>query len=95
MNPKDVKPNRFKKHTIVYEDESFSVAYGKDEQGNSRFAMRWNGETDKTGYPNQGGNPLWFLLPNYGIWPQELLKLIESINLYKTKIEQLEKELTP
>lgn len=43
-------------------------------------AMRWNGEGPNIGYPNQGGNPLWFQLPDKGDWTVLLLDVIAKLN---------------
>lgn len=65
MNPENVRPAKFNTFTVIYNDGEFSVAYGAWENGEPRLAMRWNGDTeDDIGYPSQGGNPLWFQLPN-------------------------------
>lgn len=65
-NPETVRPKNFPDPAILYDDGDFAVAIGTwQEDGTTRVAMRWNGEGDAPGYPNQGGNPLWFQLPEY------------------------------
>lgn len=68
--PEDVNPHRFKVKTIVYNDknEKFSVAWGTWEGEHDRLGVRWDGNDDAPGYPNQGGHPVWF------IWPPALTK---------------------
>lgn len=80
MKPENVKPGKFKKHTVVYDNGQFSIAFGEwDTQKELRLAMRWNGDGNSIGYPSQGGNPLWFQLPNEGIWTTEILRAIKNI----------------
>lgn len=56
--------------------------------------MRWDGDGDKKiGYPNQGGNPLWFQLPNTGIWTSEIIKAVKTIESNESIIEELNKKL--
>ncbi len=95
MKPENVKPAKFHKHTIIYDNGEFSVAYGIwEDDGSKRLAMRWNGDTEQEiGYPNQGGNPLWFQLPNDGIWTSEILKAISSIEKFEIAIEELDSKL--
>ena len=93
MQPEKVKPGKFHKHTIIYNNGDFSVAYGLWDNTDNRLAMRWNGDEDEIGYPNQGGNPLWFQLPNDGIWTSEILKAIKAMKEHEEKIEQLNTKL--
>ncbi len=94
MKPENVKPAKFYTHTIIYNNESFSVAYGIWEQSEKRLATRWNGKTDNdTGYPNQGGNPVWFQLPNDSIWESEILQAVDRIKAFEEKIKSLDAEL--
>jgi hypothetical protein len=93
MNPESVTPKKFEKHTVIYNDGHFSVAYGEDQDGKQRLAMRWNGQGNHVGYPSQGGNPLWFQLPDYGMWTAELLKMIESIKHHEQTIKDLKNKI--
>ena len=66
MNPEEANPNNFTEKVIIYNDGSFSIAYGKwHESKDMALAARWNGEdndpNDK-GYPKVFGNPMWFLI---------------------------------
>ncbi|CAM3484703.1 hypothetical protein FLLO111716_13635 [Flavobacterium longum] len=87
MRPERVKPYKFHKHTIIYDDGDFAVAYGIWEGRDERLAMRWNGYGDDIGYPSQGGNPLWFQLPNTGIWTSAMLEALAKIEGFK-KIDE-------
>ena len=94
MNPREVKPEKFKVHTIVYETEDFAIAFGIWENGDGRLAMRWNGSGKDIGYPSQGGNPLWFQLPNTGVWTSEILNAISRIESTEKQMEDLRNKLS-
>lgn len=52
--------------------------------------MRWNGANDNDiGYPSQGGNPLWFQLPNESIWTSEILQALDRINNFEQRMGDL------
>ena len=93
MRPENVKPEKFKAHTVIYNNRDFSIAYGIWENSSSRIAMRWNGDEDGLGYPSQGGNPLWFQLPNEGIWTNAILKAVDKIKAYEERIKDLNSKL--
>ena len=93
MKPENVKPGKFRVHTIIYNNRDFSVAYGIWENSDKRLAFRWNGGEDELGYPRQGKYPLWFQLPNKGIWTSELLKAIDNIVAHENKINELDSKL--
>jgi hypothetical protein len=95
MKPEDVKPAKFKVHTIIYNNHDFTVAYGKWENAEIRIAMRWNGPDNKQGYPNQGKNPLWFQLPSDSIWTNEVLQTIDKIKDLEERIKELDSKLKP
>ena len=64
-NPEQVRPHNFVVNKILYNDDSFSIAWGQWEDGSMRTAMRWNGNEGEgdAGYPKTFGNPMWFQLP--------------------------------
>ncbi|MCR8560922.1 hypothetical protein KXD93_24910 [Mucilaginibacter sp. BJC16-A38] len=94
MKPEDVTPAKFHVHTIIYNNDGFSVAYGVWEDDKSkRLAMRWNGNNEEIGYPSQGGNPLWFQLPNESIWTSEILRAVDNINTHEKRVEDLDSKL--
>jgi hypothetical protein len=94
MKPEEVVPGKFKKHTTVYNDDHFSVAFGIwNNEKEPRLAMRWNGGGDFIGYPSQGGHPLWFQLPNEGIWTTEILKAVNNIKESKKQLKDLDLKL--
>ena len=62
-NPKDVNPGNFKVKKVLFNNSSFSVAYGTWADKKSVVAMRWNGDDKKDqGYPKTFGNPMWFII---------------------------------
>lgn len=92
MKPEDVKPEKFKDFTIIYQNDDFAVAYGYwNHEAKPRLAMRWNGYGDSKGYPSQGGNPLWFQLPNTGVWTSGLLKAINVV-ITQEQIDEFEED---
>jgi hypothetical protein len=93
MQPEQVKPAKFHSHTIIYNNGDFSIAYGIWDGIDKRLALRWNGDEEGIGYPNQGGNPLWFQLPSDEIWTAEMLKAIKSIQDHETTIRHLNGQL--
>jgi hypothetical protein len=93
MDPNKVRPGKFHQHTIIYDDGNFSIAYGIWDNSEKRVAMRWNGEDNEIGYPSQGGNPLWFQLPNEGIWLSEILKMVDNIKNHEQNIKDLDAKL--
>ena len=93
MQPENVRPAKFKVHKVIYNNGSFSVAYGNWENGGPRLAMRWNGYEEAIGYPSQGGNPLWFQLPDDSLWTSEILQAVDRIRAYEERIEDLNTNL--
>lgn len=63
MKPENVNPRNFEVVEIIYDNDAFSVVYGKSKDGNNHVAMRWNGDDNNDkGYPKTFGNPMWFIL---------------------------------
>lgn len=94
MIPENVKPAKFHVHKIIYNSNEFAVAYGIwEDDGEKRLAMRWNGGIDGIGYPSQGGNPLWFQLPNDSIWTSEILQAVDKVNAYEERVDNLDNGL--
>jgi len=61
---KKVRPKKFSKFEILFEDADFAIAWGiYDNEPPERIAMRWNGKLNRPGFPKQGKNPVWFMLP--------------------------------
>ena len=90
-DPSEVNPHNFKVKDIVYNLNTFSVAWGVWQDGSHRLAMRWNGAdpTDK-GYPKTFGNPVWFMLP------QELsLPLLQALGALSPQHRGLDDPTSP
>jgi len=62
-NPEHVNPHNFKVDSILYNHDGFSIAYGEWEKSSNCIAMRWDGETDKLGFPQTFGHSTWMVLP--------------------------------
>ncbi len=61
--PENVNPGNFKVKKILFNNDSFSVAYGVWENKTNVIAMRWNGNDEKDqGYPKTFGHPMWFIV---------------------------------
>lgn len=65
MDPNLVKPNAWDDIHIILNDTSwgYSLIFG-EFNGNYCLGMRWNGNANERGYPGQGANPLWFVVPD-------------------------------
>lgn len=64
MKPENVNPRNFNLEEVLYDNNEFSIAYGKFENGENSIAMRWNGSENDAGYPKTFGNPMWFVIHN-------------------------------
>jgi len=63
--PENVNPSNFKVIKVLFNNGSFSIAYGIWEKKEKVLAMRWNGdEKEDKGYPKTFGNPMWFIIHN-------------------------------
>jgi hypothetical protein len=69
---KDVKPKKWKKITVLFDNEQYSVISGiydfEDPQGNKQFVLgeRWNGSSKHPlGFPNVAGYPIWHVVPSF------------------------------
>lgn len=65
----DVTPERWSDLTVLYDDGGYSVVSGifEEEDGTQKRAlgMRWNGSESDLGFPNQAGNPIWHVVPDF------------------------------
>ena len=66
MSPTKVRPKKLPYFKVLYNYNGFSIALGEfDKTPPKRLAMRWNEtESNEVGYPCQGKNPTWFMLPD-------------------------------
>jgi hypothetical protein len=64
MKPENANPRNFEVEKIIYNDDEFSVAYGRwKDQPDRQVGMRWNGDSEEdAGYPKVFGNPMWFVV---------------------------------
>ena len=65
VNPHDVRPGKFPNPEVVYRGEFYSIAFGEWEGAYNVLAMRFDGDGQEIGFPNQAGHPLWCVLPDY------------------------------
>jgi len=65
----DVTPGKWSELTILFDNGSYSVGHGtfESDSGNTKKALgvRWNGSSDHPGFPDQGGNSLWPVVPPF------------------------------
>lgn len=74
-----VRPGKWKNVIDLYDDGSSSAIWGRYHDSTNRcLGVRWNGGKSY-GYPNQGGNPLWYVEPNF-ITKNILLELLSRVN---------------
>lgn len=87
-NVSEVRPKMWDQVEDLYDDGTFSAIWGNREVSNHReLGIRWNGGDGYAGYPNQGGNPLWFSVPNFLSRPI-LLTLLDKVNMYPQSIQK-------
>ena len=64
ISAENVKPAKWSNIRVLFDNGSYSVITGFYE-GEQAMGERWNGEEDKLGFPNQAGNPLWHVIPDF------------------------------
>ena len=58
---KDVNPQKWKNKIVLFDNGSYSACWGYYDGGRNRvLGVRWN-----NGFPSQGGNPLWYVEPQF------------------------------
>jgi hypothetical protein len=72
-----VAPTRWTGITVLYDDGVYSVVAG-DYDGAHCLGERWNGSDPHPGFPSQGGNPLYHVVPDFLSRPV-LLGLLEQV----------------
>jgi len=60
----EVRPRRWSDTTVLFDNGQYSVITGKYD-GNWALGERWNGQGNGVGFPSQGGNPLWHVVPGF------------------------------
>ena len=87
-----VRPNKWKDVIDLYDDGENSAIWGVYNNSKERcLGVRWNGG-NSYGYPNQGGNPLWYVEPDF-VTKNILLELLSKVNT-KGSIGNLKNILT-
>ena len=78
-NVSEVRPKIWEDVLDLFDDGEFSAIWGRRESNNFReLAIRWNGDENYVGYPNQGRNPTWFSQPEF-LEESILLSLLKQI----------------
>ena len=61
-----VRPQRWSNVIDLYDDGDYAAIWGSFDGNRQRcLGVRWNGGPSEPGYPSQGGNPLWFVEPEF------------------------------
>lgn len=77
---KTVRPNKWGNVIDLYDDGDYSAIWGSYDNSAERcLGVRWNGDNQNAGYPNQGGNPLWYVEPDFAT-KNILLELLSRVN---------------
>ena len=82
----NVRPAKWSNVIDLYDDGVNSAIWGnyEDLPNNRCLGVRWNGDDDEHGYPNQGNNPLWYVEPQF-VTKYILLELLSRVNKNKDK----------
>lgn len=71
-----VRPQKWSSVIDLYDDGTNSAIWGSYEEAADRcLGVRYNDD-----YPNQGGNPLWYVEPEF-VTKNILLELLSRVNL--------------
>lgn len=77
----DVRPAKWSKDTIdLFDNGRYSAVwgrYGVDEH--KSLGVRWNADEGELGFPNQAGNPIWYVEPPFLVEP--ILKTMMMVTL--------------
>ena len=69
----EVTPHKWSDLKVLYDAEGYSVVAGsfENEKGDRTRALgeRWNGGNGHPGFPSQGGNPIWHVVPDFLVRP--------------------------
>ena len=61
-----VRPQKWSNVIGLYDDGDYSAIWGEYNGAEHRcLGVRWNGSGTELGYPSQGGNPLWYVEPEF------------------------------
>ena len=95
-----VRPHLWSNVIDLYDDGECSAIWGRfDERTPRCLGIRWNGKGKDVGYPNLGGNPLWFVVPNQfaemillDIFAKVPKKPPERLSNIKTAVSECQKQ---
>ncbi|PCH68736.1 MAG: hypothetical protein COC01_03095 [Bacteroidetes bacterium] len=81
MKPEDVNSVEFASPKILYNDGSFTIAWGIYARDKQKYlAMRWDGENGSHGFPKSSdgtGRALWFIVD--GNFTNPMLLMLENM----------------
>ena len=67
IKPEDVTHKRYPVDAVVFNNGTFSVAWGTWDGKQKLLGMRWNtsdaDNPNDVGYPKTFGHPVWFMIP--------------------------------
>ncbi len=61
----EVRPAKWSNITVLFDNDEYSVISGNYGQPYRSLGERWNGDGESKGFPNQGGNPIWHVVPEF------------------------------
>jgi hypothetical protein len=57
-----VRPEKWTNVQDLFDDGTYSAIWGNYDNSSRRcLGVRWNGSYGKLGFPNQAGNPIWYI----------------------------------
>ena len=88
----EVRPGRWALTRVLFDNGYYSAVWGTfkgvDEPvRHGCLGVRWNGSGSHPGYPNQGGNPVWYREPEF-MTKAVILALQEELNRQPETAEQ-------
>jgi hypothetical protein len=92
----DVTPAKWSAPAVLFDNGDYSVISGLYDDGAHRvLGERWNGAAGALGFPNQGGNPIWHVVPDFLAIPLLHGILDELLNTgTRTSVDAVIQELT-
>lgn len=60
----DVNPQKWSDLEVLFDNGDYSVVVGEFD-GDHALGIRWNGSENGLGFPNQRGNPIWHVAPEF------------------------------
>lgn len=87
--PTEVNAAKFEVEKILYNTDGFSIAFGVWEDGKMYLGIRWDGENDKTGFPQTFGKPQWLVVAHELTIPFTKALLDSELETDKKEISDL------